>query len=297
MGNILAVVIVIAVVVSIVLYTQQGTSSTSATPSSSSTTSKVDCVMNEWSTWGSCDATSKKQKRTRTVKTAASGGGAACPTTLSEEQSCTPTTTEGGGGSGGIAPNGSGGTQGQSLPTYLPKPTVADLGYNDTDKGGLGFKKGWYDIIGQGAKNDYCRYVGDNPIFYACHLSKNSNDNKYAEDYNGKSVMNIVKDQDGRIAANGCLPRLTKVYVGCGKVFGSKASLIASGCTETPTEFKFVNDGITGGDACQQPIGTRFRTCGVDAGMAYVYANPQESIKQCEQWASNRQGDVIWSGL
>ncbi len=46
----------------------------------------------------------------------------------------------------------------------LPRPTqVQDCGYAGTG--------GWYDVQGQGVKNDYCRTVGDNPKWVACALA------------------------------------------------------------------------------------------------------------------------------
>ena len=47
---------------------------------------KVDCVMNDWSAWGTCS--NSNQIATRTIKTAASGGGTACGS-LTKTQTCT----------------------------------------------------------------------------------------------------------------------------------------------------------------------------------------------------------------
>jgi hypothetical protein len=44
--------------------------------------------------------------------------------------------------------------------------TIIDCGYANK-------AKGWYDVVGQGYKNDYCRYVGDSP-FFSCQLSDGS---------------------------------------------------------------------------------------------------------------------------
>lgn len=50
----------------------------------------------------------------------------------------------------------------------LPRPVlVQDCGYAGTG--------GWYDVQGQGVKNDYCRTVGDNPKFTACALAGTNN--------------------------------------------------------------------------------------------------------------------------
>ena len=46
-----------------------------------------------------------------------------------------------------------------------PKPNkIIDCGYN-------GQPKGWYDINNQGAKNDFCRYVGDSPEWFSCMIA------------------------------------------------------------------------------------------------------------------------------
>ena len=76
-----------------------------------STSSKVDCVMNEWSAWSTCE--NGQRKRTRTVKTAAKGGGADCPSDTVQREECTPTNS---GGGIDFTPSGSGGTSGQSIP-------------------------------------------------------------------------------------------------------------------------------------------------------------------------------------
>ena len=50
----------------------------------------------------------------------------------------------------------------------LPRHTsIQDCGYAGTG--------GWYDIQGQGVKNDYCRTVGDDPKWTACALAGTSN--------------------------------------------------------------------------------------------------------------------------
>jgi hypothetical protein len=67
---------------------------------------------------------------------------------------------------------------------------IMDKGWNDNEKGPL--KKGFYDIIGQGVPNDYCRYTFDAPnIKFTCQLS---NDSKiiFAETYGGRSIKDII---------------------------------------------------------------------------------------------------------
>ena len=83
-----------------------------------------------------------------------------------------------------------------------PRQTIADVGYVDGTQGPL--KRGFYDILGQGVKNDYCRFVGgyarDN---LACILSKdriNSTSkfgdiNNYSTTYKGLNVLDIAKTQ------------------------------------------------------------------------------------------------------
>jgi hypothetical protein len=49
----------------------------------------VNCVVDSWSTFGTCSCQTSTQTRTRTVTVQVAHGGAACPS-LSESQSCTP---------------------------------------------------------------------------------------------------------------------------------------------------------------------------------------------------------------
>jgi hypothetical protein len=64
-----------------------------------------------------------------------------------------------------------------------------DPGYADTTSRPL--KRGYYDIVGQGVANDYCRYTGDGEnIKFRCNLSDGSN--IFAETYKGKNVTDIV---------------------------------------------------------------------------------------------------------
>ena len=68
---------------------------------------------------------------------------------------------------------------------------VSDLGYpNDSNKE---FKRGWYDIMNQGANNDFCRYVGDGAGFFACVLADGSN--AYATTYKGRNVTDIAREK------------------------------------------------------------------------------------------------------
>jgi hypothetical protein len=76
-------------------------------------------------------------------------------------------------------------------PKYNRRPII-DGGYADNSYGPL--KKGYYDILGQGFPNDYCRYVGDWPnVFFGCQLSNGSQ--THAKTYNGKNILDIVKGQ------------------------------------------------------------------------------------------------------
>jgi hypothetical protein len=62
-----------------------------------------------------------------------------------------------------------------------------DYGYEDTTRP---LKRGFYDIIGQGIANDYCRYTGDQNIKFRCHLSDGTSTN--SETYDGKNVTDII---------------------------------------------------------------------------------------------------------
>ena len=70
-----------------------------------------------------------------------------------------------------------------------PRKAIKDSGYPDGVKGDL--KVGWYDIIGQGVPNDYCRYVGDGAGFFACVLSTDGE--QYSKEYNGRKVEDIAR--------------------------------------------------------------------------------------------------------
>ena len=74
---------------------------------------------------------------------------------------------------------------------YNRRPII-DGGYPDNSYGPL--KKGYYDILGQGFPNDYCRYVGDWPrVFFGCQLSDGTQ--THAASYNGKTIQQIVGSQ------------------------------------------------------------------------------------------------------
>lgn len=51
------------------------------------------------------------------------------------------------------------------VPQAKPRTTnVADCGYPSRPRG-------WYDVQGQGARNDFCRFVGDLPGWFTCKLA------------------------------------------------------------------------------------------------------------------------------
>jgi hypothetical protein len=70
--------------------------------------------------------------------------------------------------------------------------SAIDIGYEDVSTRPL--KRGYYDIIGQGVANDYCRYTGDGAnIKFRCNLSNRSGTNyTVAETYGGRNVTDIV---------------------------------------------------------------------------------------------------------
>ena len=88
-----------------------------------------------------------------------------------------------------------------------PAKSMNDQGYPDTQT--RLFKRGYYDIVGQGKKNDYCRYIGtsnessteNSPIHFSCRLSTGTAfaSNKYGNDvnvdatvYNGLTISEII---------------------------------------------------------------------------------------------------------
>lgn len=88
-----------------------------------------------------------------------------------------------------------------------PAKTIVDAGYSDTQT--RLFKRGYYDIVGQGVANDYCRYIGvnnqsnneTNPIHFSCQLSTGTNfaSNKYggnveidATSFKGQTISEII---------------------------------------------------------------------------------------------------------
>ena len=64
-----------------------------------------------------------------------------------------------------------------AAPKFPRNMNIKDGGY--TYAGNIGDARGWYDALGQGVCNDFCRYVGDskNPTF-SCALSSDPN-NEY----------------------------------------------------------------------------------------------------------------------
>jgi hypothetical protein len=84
-----------------------------------------------------------------------------------------------------------------------PRKSIVDAGWGNNYPFFL-VDKGWYDIVGQGVKNDYCRFVGgyarDN---LACILSKDkinstskfNETNNYSTTYKGQNVLDIAKLQ------------------------------------------------------------------------------------------------------
>ena len=64
------------------------------------------------------------------------------------------------------------------LRPIVPKPTgkIIDCGYPS-------MKQGWYDIQGQGERNDYCRYVGggNDPLYFSCAINGLTNNTPVGE--------------------------------------------------------------------------------------------------------------------
>lgn len=57
-------------------------------------------------------------------------------------------------------------------PKIAPKPAIKPRPDPIIDCGYQTGRRGWYDAQNQGARNDYCRYVGDAPgIWFSCHLA------------------------------------------------------------------------------------------------------------------------------
>ncbi len=88
--------------------------------------------------------------------------------------------------------------------------TLTDMGY-DENNATPGFPvRDWYDYLGQGVANDYCREVGDKPnnTFYACALA-GATDQYTKVDINNKAFANAK-----RVAP----PKLDKVDVIANKI-------------------------------------------------------------------------------
>lgn len=61
-----------------------------------------------------------------------------------------------------------------------PRPAkIIDCGYGDRPRA-------WYDIQGQGAQNDYCRYVGNHPGRFSCQLAGGTSPSTPPGLYDGK---------------------------------------------------------------------------------------------------------------
>lgn len=91
----------------------------------------------------------------------------------------------------------------EQVPVIAPRKPIVDAGYPDNFDF-FGINRGWYDIVGQGAKNDYCRFVGNySKDNLACILSKDNENstskfgdiNIYSTTYNGVNVLDIAKSQ------------------------------------------------------------------------------------------------------
>ncbi len=68
---------------------------------------------------------------------------------------------------------------------------IVDAGYADNIFSDKPLKRGFYDILGQGVPNDYCRYIGDGEnIHFACQLSDGSN--VAAKEYKNIKVTDII---------------------------------------------------------------------------------------------------------
>ena len=75
--------------------------------------------------------------------------------------------------------SGSGTSSGGNTSTVIQKPQITDPGYPDDDPMISGKspkpKRGWYDLTGSGAKNNYCRFAGDNigskGVFWSCIMA------------------------------------------------------------------------------------------------------------------------------
>jgi hypothetical protein len=68
---------------------------------------------------------------------------------------------------------------------------IVDAGYADNIFSDKPLKRGFYDILGQGVPNDYCRYIGDGEnIHFACQLSDGSN--VFAKEYKNIKVTDII---------------------------------------------------------------------------------------------------------
>ena len=161
-------------------------------------------------TSGSSSSSATPPPRPTTTTTTTTTAG----TTATGAASASATSTATGAGAPIVNDGGSIaiGTQGQgaSLPKVFPRIPIQDAGYGD-QAGRIA--RGYYDILGQGAANDYCRYVGDNPPFFACQLSDSSN--IYAKEYKGKKVADIVATQTVSPAVQPAAPAVVPNATNC----------------------------------------------------------------------------------
>jgi len=68
-----------------------------------------------------------------------------------------------------------------SCPNPTPIPTPAVIRPRATSIGDCGYQnreRGWYDVSNNGARNDYCRWIGNNNVF-SCKLAGSSNEYEY----------------------------------------------------------------------------------------------------------------------
>jgi len=88
-------------------------------------------------------------------------------------------------------------------PVVLPRQTaetIKDCGY------GGSWARGWYDVQGQGVKNDYCRYVGDSP-YVSCALAGSTDQfsTRGVYDLGGSKVLNPnTKPHDAALPGTVC---------------------------------------------------------------------------------------------
>lgn len=100
-------------------------------------------------------------------------GGSSGSGTLNNNSNSTPSSA-----SSNTPTTGYAGSSNPTTPTS--NPTILARTEKITDCGFTDLKRGWYDIQGQGVKNDYCRYVSDRPKadgtggWFSCMLAGSS---------------------------------------------------------------------------------------------------------------------------